>query len=108
MCGQLFQSLLEVKKRRVLTVARGVLTGAGFAEKRGGKRENPVHQQRREAIMSFIRSLRVNESHYARKNTRRLYLSSEWNVRKLWRVYNGQAEGDLKVLLTYTYSHSVL
>ena len=105
-CAEFFLQLMEMKQRRVLTVARGVFSGTGFSEKRGGPRQSTARAQKEKAVIAFIKQLRVNESHYGRAKSQRLYLSSELNVRKLWKLYNSQADEELKVCLTGSTEYS--
>lgn len=97
-CAAFFGSVFEMKTRRLITIARGVFTGVGHTEMRGGKREHPDFQRKKAEVKAFISSLRVNESHYSRARTKRLYLSSELSVAKLHSAYNKKVDDEqLKV-----------
>lgn len=62
----------------------------------GGKRERPDFEQKQAKVKAFISSLCVNESHFSRARTKRLYLSSELSVAKLHSVYNMKVDDELK------------
>jgi hypothetical protein len=86
-----------VKTRRLVTIGKGIFSGEGFRDGRGGKRERPDFVRKHAAVMDFIKKLRVNESHYNRAKTKRLYLDSKLSVAKLHRMYNEQTSSDLEV-----------
>ncbi|XP_050303477.1 uncharacterized protein LOC126741171 [Anthonomus grandis grandis] len=53
-------------------------------------------------MKTFIESLRCTESHYCRSDSPlRVYLPCDLNIKKLWNVYNEQAEPDQKVKQCY-------
>lgn len=86
-----------MKTRRLLTVAKGIFSGQGSTDRRGGKRDRPEYEQKFAAVKKFISELRVNESHYARAKTKRIYLSSELSVAKLHKLYNAKVQENLTV-----------
>lgn len=99
MCAKFFSHLFEIKTRRLLTIARAKLNGTGVTENRGGNRKEATYRDAKNDVRDFIRTLRVSESHYGRKKSRRLYLSCDLSVRELVRLYNEKAPVDKKVLL---------
>lgn len=96
-CSLFFQSIFEVKSRRILTIARGMHSGQGFDDHRGGRRVRPEYADKREAVRNFISNLKGSESHYGREKSRRIYLNSEWNVRRLFLRYNKDVDEHLQV-----------
>lgn len=76
-------------------------TGKLLTEKRGGDRVSIKYIHKKEAIMKFINKIPCEEPHYCRGNTKRYYLPSELSISKLWRIYNSQAEHELKVKKSY-------
>lgn len=103
MCGKFFESVFEVKTRRILTVARGMQCGQGFEDHRGGKRELPGYLEKREAVRTWIGSLKASDSHYGREKSRRIYISSEWNVNRLLKRYNEDVHEHLNVKYNFFY-----
>ncbi len=102
-CSKFFQSIFEVKARRILTIARGMQSGNGFEDKRGGTRERPGYAEKREAVRVFIQNLKASESHYGREKSRRIYLSSEWNINRLHKKYNEDVQEHLNVGYHFFY-----
>ncbi|KAK4871722.1 hypothetical protein RN001_015846 [Aquatica leii] len=57
---------------------------------------------KKKSIKKFVESLKCTESHYCRSNTpHRLYLPCYSNIKKLWNIYNVQAENKLEARHCY-------
>lgn len=52
-------------------------------------------------MKKFIAELKGHESHYGRAKSRPIYLSSEYNITGLWKMYNEGAVETLKVNYKY-------
>ncbi|CAH1982169.1 unnamed protein product [Acanthoscelides obtectus] len=67
-------------------------------ENRGGDHKSKKNEGRREAIRSFLESLKCQESHYCRsKSACRVYLPPELNIRKLYQMYLNSALDNVMV-----------
>ncbi|KAM3955420.1 uncharacterized protein ACR2FA_010691 [Aphomia sociella] len=101
-CQNFFLKVLQIKKYRVQTVMKEYFEkGTLIKENRGGDRVSQKNRQKKIEVMNFIEKLHCEEAHYCRGNTRRYYLSSELSINKLWRLYNAQAESNVKVKSSY-------
>ncbi|KAJ8706277.1 hypothetical protein PYW08_006831 [Mythimna loreyi] len=101
-CQTFFLNVLQIKKYRVQTIMKEYFeTGTLLNEKRGGDRVSHKNMEKKRAVMSFIEKLHCEEPHYCRGNTKRLYLSAELSINKLYRLYNSQVESELKVKPSY-------
>lgn len=76
-------------------------SGSGIIEKRGGDKRSFKNISKFESVKKFITTLRGHESHYGRAKSRRIYLSSEYNITVLWKIYNEGAAENLKVNYKY-------
>lgn len=87
------------KKDRVKGVMNRFYTSGGThaVERRGGDRNSCNYEARRLSIHWFIETFHVQEGHYCRSKTKRMYLPAELNIRKLWRMYNVERGPDLQV-----------
>lgn len=97
-CQKFFSTLFEIKTRRLLTIAKSKHCGQGVTENRGGNRTEPKFRDQKDSIRSFIKSLKVTESHYNRKKSKRLYLPAELSVKKLCFLHNECREENLQVI----------
>jgi len=90
---------------RVETVIRNYIRNIEAPkENRGGLRENRklFYVSKQEAVIKFIKTLTVQESHYCRSKTSvRKYLAADLNIRKLYWLYNRQAETHNQVKKTF-------
>ncbi|XP_050063915.1 uncharacterized protein LOC126552866 [Aphis gossypii] len=102
-CRDLFLSTLLLSKNRVQgVVRRNFIFGTSPTENRGGNRKTNIFMDKRNGVITFIKKINVIESHYCRsKSSSRVYISSELNIKKLWRIYNDEAEDLLKVKESY-------
>ncbi|XP_050665650.1 uncharacterized protein LOC126965910 [Leptidea sinapis] len=101
-CQTFFLKVLQITKYRVQTVMKEYFeNGVLLTEKRGEDRVSQKNARKKLAVMGFIENLHCDEPHYCRGNTKRYYLSSELSINKLWRLYNTQAESELKVKSSY-------
>lgn len=93
----MFLSVFNVSQRRVQNIGKRMKCGCGIMENRGGDRRSLKNLSRRQKVKEFIGKLKGRESHYGRAKSRRFYLSSEWNIKKLSEMYNSTMPADLKV-----------
>lgn len=102
-CRDLFLSTLILSKNRVQGVVRRHFNlGTSPIEKRGGDRKTNNFMDKKNGVIAFIKKINVIESHYCRsKSSSRVYISSELNIKKLWRIYNAEAQDLLKVKESY-------
>lgn len=70
------------------------MQGTGIKDNRGGDRKSRKNVLKLESVMKYISALRGHESPYGRGKSRRIYLSSELNIKKLWKMYNDQVQDD--------------
>ncbi|XP_046684501.1 uncharacterized protein LOC124373972 [Homalodisca vitripennis] len=70
-------------------------------ERRGGDTTGNRFVAKKESIMTFINSLKCSETHYCTNRSGRKYLPAELNIKKLWRMYQTNAEDHLKVKDSY-------
>lgn len=99
-CRTAFLNILNLKKHRVQGVVKRSFKAGGSAAKetRGGDRKSSKNIEKRAAIMKFIESFAAQEPHYCRSKTSvRLYLPSELSIKSMWKMYNKDAEQNLKV-----------
>lgn len=102
-CRQVFLDILGITKHRVNTVVKNFkIDGTIPKEKRGGDRKSRLYENKRNAVIAFIKSFKCIESHYCRSKTSvRHYLSSELNIKKMWRMYNENREESTRVTHTF-------
>ena len=81
------------------------MSGVSPKENRGGDRRSKKYGPVKQSVKSYIQNLKCVESHYTRAKSTRLYMSSEYNVRKLWRAYNADVQNNLQV--KYSYFHGI-
>lgn len=99
-CKSAFLSVLNIKKDRVTGVVQRSFksSGAPAKENRGGDHRSQKTVEKRSAICSFIETLKCSEPHYCRsKQGCRMYLSSDLNIKKIWRLYNESVDHTKKV-----------
>lgn len=100
MCAKFFGAVFEIKTRRLVLIEKGKLSGVGVVETRGGDRKAQKYADRKSSVRAFIGKLKITESHYGRQKSKGLYLSSEYTVLSLRRLYNESVSADLKVWVT--------
>ena len=95
-------AVYNICQRRLNTICKKLQDGEEvIKEKRGGDRRTHKFVEKLHAVKSFIRQLQGKESHYGRQKSRRIYLSSEYNISILWQLYNKSAPDSLKVNYKY-------
>lgn len=92
-CKKAFIEILCIKAARLEgVVKRFGESGEMPQERRGGDRKTPNFASRKEAVENFVKRFKPLESHYCRSLIKqRLYLASELNIKKMWRMYSDQA-----------------
>lgn len=97
-CGKTFLEVLGISKFRVQNICkRHHITGQAPKENRGGDTKSRKYKERRKEVTQFIQSLKCVESHYTRSQSIREYFPSDCSARKLWKLYNHQAEAHNQV-----------
>lgn len=99
-CHQAFSKALGVGIHRLRNISKKILlNGTMPQENRGGDRVSRKSSTKKKNVMQFIESFKCIESHYCRSATaERKYVSSDLNIRKMWRMYQAKQENeDLKV-----------
>lgn len=96
-CKSFFLHLTTFKSDRVRQILRKLRHGEDFVENRGGDRVSQKSILKKNSVREFIGNLKGSESHYNRKKTKRVYLSSDLSIKKLWTIYNSSTTSDLKV-----------
>lgn len=81
----------------MITIGKAKLKGDLVTDHREGDHMVGKYANKRECIRAFISKLRVSESHYSRKKTRRVYLPSDTNIKQLTSAYNSSVPENLKV-----------
>jgi hypothetical protein len=100
-CAKFFRKLFGVGQRRLNTIAEGCKTGEGEVDKRGGDHKERKYGEKRVKVYEFLSKLKACESHYSRNKSQRLYLPSNLNINKLFKMYNNSVTDNLKVKKTF-------
>lgn len=100
-CQKLFRAIYSVSQRRINTICNKIKMGSGITEQRGGDKRSSKYTEKFNSVKEFIGQLKGKESHYGRSKSRRLYLSSEYTISKLWELYNEKVAIELKVNYKY-------
>ena len=103
-CAKFFSALFNVSRRRLNTIASTVKQSRNICERRGGDRKSTKYEAKKKSVMDFIARLPARESHYSRKKSKRLYLSSDLSINKLYKFYNSNAIESLRVKKTFFYN----
>ena len=85
-CKKAIVSIFGITFRRIQTINEALSkTGMPSIDKRGRHGQNPkaLDQSIKDRVHEHISSLRARKSHYSLKRSRKLYLRSELNVKKL-------------------------
>nr|CAH7748064.1 unnamed protein product [Callosobruchus chinensis] len=95
-------AVYNVGQRRLNTICKKFQSGDEvIKENRGGDTRTSKFLEKLNAVKSFISQLQGNESHYGRNKSRRIYVSSEYNISVLWQLYNKNSPDSLKVNYKY-------
>lgn len=96
-CQNMFLATFGVTQKRVQKIAKLKLHGEEIKENRGGDHKSHKYDSRRKSVRQFVGSLKASESHYNRAKSKRLYLKSDMNITKLWKIYNSKSDPELQV-----------
>lgn len=101
-CRDTFLNVLQITRHRVLGIFLRFKGDATMipVETRGGSRKEHLFADKRNAVIAYIKKLKMSESHYNRNKSTRMYLPSELSIAKLSRAYNEENPG-LKVKESY-------
>lgn len=97
----MFLSIFNCGRTRLQTIAKKKMKGNGIKDQRGGDMRSKKTAPKLESVIKFLSSLKGRESHYGRAKSRRIYLSSEYNIKTLWKLYNNQEDDSLQVNYKY-------
>ncbi len=102
-CREAFLGILGITKHRVLGVFKRFRKGNALVpiETRGGDRLSAKFEAKVSAVIAFICSFQACESHYARNKSNRVYLPSDLNITKIWKMYIEKDDNDLHVKESY-------
>ncbi|XP_031327207.1 uncharacterized protein LOC116182841 [Photinus pyralis] len=101
-CQKFVMAVYNVCQRRLNTICKKLQAGEEIIkEKRGDDRRAFKFVDKLDAVKSFISQLQGKESHYGRQKSRRIYISSEYNISILWQLYNKNSPEGLKVNYKY-------
>lgn len=101
-CQAAFLEILGIFKHRLNHVMKVFFkTGKALTEKRGGDKKSSLFSDKKNAIMKLINKLKCIEAHYCRSESSRMYLSSDLNIRKLYKLYSDQTTEAEKVKESY-------
>lgn len=99
-CLKTFLGILNISRFRINRITKEFHTHGYIEEKRGGFKKHEEFKAKKESVMTFINSLQCIESHYCRGHSCRKYLSSELNIKKLWKMYSSN-ENNIPVKESY-------
>lgn len=103
-----FLKMLLVRKNRVDGVVKWYLQsdGAMPTERRGGFKNHSTYEEKWVAVIRFIKKFKGVESHYCRtRSSSRIYLSSDLNISKMFRMYNWEVPWNIQV--THSLFHFI-
>ena len=102
-CRSVFLNILGITKHRVIGVFQRFKRDGSLIpqETRGGNRKESLYKEKQELVIKFIKGLRAVESHYNRAKSRRIYLSSDLNITKIWKMYNASVSDNVQVKESY-------
>lgn len=100
-CRNFLLAALNIKKNRLITIAKTIYDGNVPKEKRGGDRKSHKSTAKKEKVKEFISSFPATESHYNRKKSCRVYLASDLCLQKIFDMYDAKYHAtEYKVSLT--------
>ncbi|KAK4873209.1 hypothetical protein RN001_015238 [Aquatica leii] len=100
-CQKLIKAIYSITQRSLNIISKKVMQGKRISEDRGGDTRSSKYLDKVNAVQSFIKNLKGKESHYGRQKSKRIYLSSEYNITTLWKLYNKSIDKDLQVNYKY-------
>ncbi|CAH1990607.1 unnamed protein product [Acanthoscelides obtectus] len=96
-CQKMFLKIFGISQKRIQNISRQMKAGSGISENRGGDRRSQKKVEKRKKVKAFIANLKGQESHYGRAKSKRIYLSAEYNITILHRLYNDSVEESYKL-----------
>lgn len=102
-CKKMFIAVFSVNEKRLNIINRTTVRGNIPKEKRGGDRKSYKSIDKKESLRNFIKCLPARESHHNRQKSKRIYLSSDLNCKKLMGLYNSSVASNLQVKKTMFY-----
>lgn len=99
-CQKVFLKILDIGVHRLRRISKIFLSSGQLpVDRRGGDRSTEKNLAKKQSVMQFIETFKCIESHYCRSSTsERKYVSSDLNIKKMWRMYQQQQENpNLKV-----------
>nr|CAI5853289.1 unnamed protein product [Callosobruchus analis] len=86
-----------ISLKRLHTITKNMMCGKDIKENRGGDWRSAKNLTKRNNVIQFIGKLKEKESHYNRMKSRRLYLSANLNITRLWKIYDSSTTENFKV-----------
>lgn len=87
-CKDAFMKILHINKTRLNgVVRRNKQSGLMAHETRGGDRKSEKFGDLKVAICNFVKNFKGVESHYCRSKSKRIYLPSELNITKMFKMF---------------------
>lgn len=101
-CQKAFLNILHIKRYRIENILKNYYQKGIFPkENRGGDHKSHKYRNKKNSVISFIKTFKCSEPHYCRNNTKRRYLPSELSINKMAKLYNNQASESDKVKPAY-------
>lgn len=100
----MFKATLDVTDRKLRTLANKLVLGSGIASddmRKNNKSNRQVDAEHANYIQKHIKSFPSEESHYSRKKSSCLYLSSDLDIRQMYQLYQNQCGLDNLIPVHY-------
>lgn len=101
-CKKFFLHIVQIKPTHLNSICKKIYQVVDIKENRGGDRKSHLSEDKKNSVRKYIGSLPAYESHYSRNKSKRLYLRSDLNVKKLHKAYNNSmtdTDNNLRVSL---------
>lgn len=103
-CKSFFCYAMGIPKSRVLRIGKVINDGLVPNEKRGGDRKSREFANKKNNVKTFLNNLQCSESHYGRNKSKRVYLSGDLNIAKLYKLYN---KDDNNIAVTFPFFYKI-
>lgn len=106
-CQAFFVSFTRLSKSRIRNVASTLKCGGVPHETRGGDQVSHKLQPSKEEVRTFLKQLKGQESHYGRRKSKRIYLSSNLSISKLYKEYKKASQDVLCPKVSFSTFHRI-
>ncbi|XP_044760901.1 uncharacterized protein LOC123318356 [Coccinella septempunctata] len=89
-CYKAFLAIHGISNRRVQTLKRKLTFSGVVGDDKRGKHDNRPHKlsvETKTEVFDYIKALKGRKSHYSPKDSSKVYLPEELNIKKLHRMY---------------------